>query len=76
MYAADVPTKHLDTLGDAIKAKMSKIVREEGIDMERMSLLIRRDKRKLLNSMESNVSGVLSDVVIGGELVSITSGRC
>lgn len=67
MYASDVPTKHLETLGDAIKAKMSKIVREEGIDMERMSLLIRRDKRKLLNSMESNVSGVLSDVVIGGE---------
>ena len=67
-YASDVPAKHLHTLGDAIKAKLGKIVREEGIDMERMSLVIRRDKRKLLNSMESNVSGILADAVIGGKI--------
>ena len=66
-YASDVPAKHLETLGDAIKEKLSKIVKEEGIDMERMGLVIRRDKRKLLNSMESNVSGILADAVIGGE---------
>jgi len=67
-YASDVPAKHLETLGDAIKEKLSKIVKEEGIDMERMGLVIRRDKRKLLNSMESNVSGILADAVIGGAL--------
>jgi len=69
-YASDVPAKHLETLGDAIKDKLSKIVKEEGIDMERMGLVIRRDKRKLLNSMESNVSGILADAVIGGRSIN------
>ena len=68
-YASDVPAKHLDTIGGMIRDKMGKIVSDEGIDMDRMASVIRRDKRKLLNSMESSVSAVLSDAVIGGECV-------
>lgn len=68
-YASDVPAKHLHTLGGAIKDKLRKIVDSEGIDMQRMSLVIRRDKRKLLNSMESGVSSILADAVIGGEAI-------
>jgi Zn-dependent M16 (insulinase) family peptidase len=63
----DVPTKHLNDIADLVRAKLAKVVKEEGIDMERMAMIIRRDKRKLLNYMETSVSSVLSDAVIGGE---------
>jgi hypothetical protein len=62
----DVPTKHLMTMGQMLVDKMRRIVVEEGIDMVRIELVLRMDKRKLLEQMESDVSGVLSDVVIGG----------
>jgi hypothetical protein len=35
--------------------------------MERLGLVLRRSKRKLLEYMETNVSGVLSDVIIAGK---------
>lgn len=63
----DVPTKHLNDIADLVRAKLANIVKQEGIDMDRMSMIIRRDKRKLLNYMETSVSSVLSDAVIGGE---------
>lgn len=67
MAMFDVPAKHLNDIADLIRAKLAKIVKEEGIDMERMGMIMRRDKRKLLNIMETSVSSVLSDAVIGGE---------
>lgn len=67
MAMFDVPAKHLNDIADLIRAKLAKIVKEESIDMERMGLIMRRDKRKLLNIMETSVSSVLSDAVIGGE---------
>jgi Zn-dependent M16 (insulinase) family peptidase len=63
----DVPTKHLNDIADLIRAKMAKIVKEGGIDMDRMAMILRRDKRKILNSMETSVSDSLSNAVIGGE---------
>jgi Zn-dependent M16 (insulinase) family peptidase len=71
----DVPFKHLETLPVEVREKLAKIVNEEGIDMERMGLVIRRDKRKLLNSMESNVSGILADAVIGDFLYGDINGK-
>ena len=68
MYLTDVPVKHLETLSGDVIAKLKAIV-AAGIDMDRMSRVIRRDKRKLLNMMETSVSDVLSDAVIGGELM-------
>jgi hypothetical protein len=64
--AWDVPTKHLEALGKMLVDKMRAIAQDEGIDMERLGLVLRRSKRKLLEYMETNVSGVLSDVVIAG----------
>jgi len=66
-YIQDIPVKHLDTIQGMIHDKMKSILDKEGIDMERMGLVLRRDKRKLLNYMETSVSSVLSDAVIGGE---------
>lgn len=74
-YISDVPVKHLERIADMVKTKMAS-VSEEGIDMERMGLVLRRDRRKLLNNMETSISQVLVDVVIGGESVSRVVLRC
>lgn len=63
----DVPTKHLNDIADLVRAKLAKIVKEEGIDMERMALILRRDVRKIINTMETSVSDSLSNAVIGGK---------
>lgn len=67
-FISDVPMKHLEKMKDMVMEKMGKIAKEEGIDMGKMEMWIRRDKRKLLNSMETSVSGTLADCAIGGEL--------
>ena len=64
---SDVPAKHLQTVGDLVKEKLKTILEKEGLDMERMGLVLRRDRRKLLNYMETSVSSVLADAIIGGE---------
>lgn len=64
---SDVPTKHLNELPQLFFDKLKKIVNEEGIDMTRMASILRREKRAMLNRMETSVSSVLADVVIQGE---------
>lgn len=76
MVIYDVPAKHLNDIADLVKAKLAKIVKHEGIDMERMGLILRRDKRKLLNVMETSVSSVLADAVIGGEISFVSHDSC
>ncbi|GFZ50626.1 hypothetical protein JCM24511_08384 [Saitozyma sp. JCM 24511] len=73
--AWDVPTKHLEALGKMLVDKMRAIAQDEGIDMERLGLVLRRSKRKLLEYMETNVSGVLSDVVIADFLYGDSRGK-
>lgn len=64
---SDVPTKHLMDVGEMVKKKLKNIVEEEGIDMTRMEMVLRRAKRKMLNYMETSVTEVLCDAVVGGE---------
>lgn len=68
-FVPDVPVKYGEKMTEMIVEKMRKIVQDEGIDMEKMGLVIRRDKRRLLNAMETSVSSVLADGAIGGELL-------
>lgn len=65
-FIADVPVKYGEKMTGMMVDKLKKIVNEEGIDMEKMALVIRRDKRKLLDGMETSVSSVLADCAIGG----------
>ncbi|KAK4688517.1 presequence protease, partial [Tremellales sp. Uapishka_1] len=74
-YISDVPAKHLMEIGPLLKAKLQKIVDQEGIDMERMGLVLRRDKRKMLNRMETSITDVLCDAVIGDFLYGDKDGR-
>ena len=64
---SDVPTKHLETIGVAVRRRLDEIAKDEGIDMERMGMVLRREKRRLLSSTETNVSSVLADRVISGK---------
>lgn len=46
VYIGSVPTEHLDSLPDKLKASLTRIC-DEGIDMERMKMLINRDERQV-----------------------------
>lgn len=74
-YISDVPMKHLDTMRDLFMDKLKTIVQEGKIDMDKMGLLIRRDKRKLLNGMETGISSTLADAAIGGESILDVADR-
>lgn len=67
-FIADVPVKYGEKMIGMVVDKLKKIVSDEGIDMEKMALIIRRDKRKLLDGMETSVSSTLADCAIGGKL--------
>lgn len=45
IYVGSVPSKHLDTFDERLKASLLRII-EEGIDMDRMSMVIDRDERQ------------------------------
>ncbi|WVR06565.1 hypothetical protein IAU60_003596 [Kwoniella sp. DSM 27419] len=72
---SDVPAKHLETIADKFREKLGKVAAEEGIDMERMGRVLRRDKRKLLDYMESRATDVLADAVIGDFLYGEKDGK-
>ena len=76
MYMADVPSKHLHTLPDLVKAKLRKIVEQDGIDMVRMAMILRMEKRKLLEVMETNMSSALAEAVIGGKMAFTPIVQC
>lgn len=46
VYIGSVPTEHLDSLPDKLKASLTRIC-DEGIDMERMKMIINRDERQV-----------------------------
>lgn len=62
-----VPKKHLIEMPELVKAKLKKIVATEGVDMERMSRVLRRERRQTLNKVESNIPSALCDAVVQGE---------
>lgn len=49
IYIGSVPTEHLDTFDTKLKASFERIV-EEGIDVERMSMVISRDERQVYHT--------------------------
>ena len=46
IYVGSVPTEHLDTFDTKLKASFQRIAKE-GIDMERMAMVINRDERQV-----------------------------
>ena len=46
VYIGSVPTEHLESMPDKLKASLTRIC-DEGIDMERMEMIINRDERQV-----------------------------
>ena len=46
IYVGSVPSEHLDTFDEKLKASLERIVKE-GVDMERMLMVINRDERQV-----------------------------
>jgi hypothetical protein len=52
IYVGSVPTKHIHDFNEKLKASLERIVRE-GIDMDRMSMILNRDERQVNGTLES-----------------------
>lgn len=46
IYIGSVPTEHLDTFDERLRASLKKIA-DEGLDMDRMAMVINRDERQV-----------------------------
>lgn len=46
IYIGSIPTEHIDDFDSKLKASLRRIV-SEGIDMERMAMVINRDERQV-----------------------------
>lgn len=68
-YISSVPFAELDTLGPRFRKALARIV-DEGIDMSRMKSLLERQALQLFESMETDASEVLSQVVVTGSSAS------
>ncbi|GAB5591544.1 hypothetical protein Unana1_06444 [Umbelopsis nana] len=51
---ANVPEEELEELVPMLFDTLNRVIEEEGIDMDRMNTIIRREKLKLLNNIETN----------------------
>lgn len=47
IYIGSIPTDQLESFPGKLKASLKRIADEEGIDMERMQVLINRDERQV-----------------------------
>ncbi|WVO17244.1 hypothetical protein L204_104936 [Cryptococcus depauperatus] len=74
IFIYDVPMRRLEQIEGLFKAKLKNIVEKEGIDMDRMQRILKRDERRLSDYMESFVSSVLSKAIIGDFLYGDKDG--
>ncbi|KAJ7597129.1 Metalloenzyme, LuxS/M16 peptidase-like protein [Mycena floridula] len=73
IYIGSVPTEHLEDFATMFKGSLTRIV-AEGIDMERMSMVINRDERQLRSKLESTKGDTFSDTVISDFLYGAEDG--
>ncbi|KAI0375392.1 hypothetical protein BV20DRAFT_960528 [Pilatotrama ljubarskyi] len=63
VYVGSIPTEHLDTFDEKLKASLRRVA-DEGLDMERMAMVINRDERQLRSKVESSQGDTFSGNVI------------
>ncbi|KAF8216136.1 Metalloenzyme, LuxS/M16 peptidase-like protein [Mycena galopus ATCC 62051] len=73
IYVGSVPTELLDEFDSKLKASLRRIV-AEGIDMERMAMVINRDERQLRSKLESSKGDTFSSTVITDFLYGAEDG--
>jgi Zn-dependent M16 (insulinase) family peptidase len=72
-YFSSVPTEKLDTLDRELVTLLEKI-RSEGIDMTRIALVLKRDRLKLLASLETKPADSFADAIIADMLYGRRDG--
>lgn len=72
-YFSSVPSDQLDRLDQQFVDLLSSIV-QEGIDMERMHMVIKRDKLKVLSQLETKPADSFADLLITDFLYGNRSG--
>ncbi|KAE9411017.1 hypothetical protein BT96DRAFT_952834 [Gymnopus androsaceus JB14] len=73
IYIGSVPTEHLDTFDQKLKASLQRIVKE-GIDMDRMAMVINREERQLRSKLESAKGDTFSGTIITDHLYGAENG--
>ena len=63
IYVGSVPVEHLASFPDRLRASLARIA-EEGLDMERMAMVINRDERQLRSKIESSKGDAFSTTII------------
>lgn len=63
IYVGSVPVEHLASFPDRLRASLTRIA-EDGLDMERMAMVINRDERQLRSSIESSKGDAFSKTII------------
>ena len=46
VYIGSIPTEHIDAFDEKLKASLQRVA-DEGLDMERMAMVINRDERQV-----------------------------
>jgi len=52
IYVGSIPTEHLGSFNEKLKVSFERIVKE-GIDMERMAMVLNRDERQVIKTPQS-----------------------
>ncbi|KAG8934409.1 hypothetical protein FRC02_010043 [Tulasnella sp. 418] len=73
VYFGSVPTEHLSTLDEKFRKSLQNIAKD-GIDMERMRVILKRERLKLMNSIEAGGGDVFAMGVIGDFLYGAKDG--
>ncbi|KAI0778573.1 Metalloenzyme, LuxS/M16 peptidase-like protein [Trametes elegans] len=73
IYVGSVPTEHLDTFDEKLKASLRRVA-DEGFDMDRMAMVINRDERQLRSKVESSQGDTFSGNVITDHLYGAEDG--
>ncbi|THV04852.1 hypothetical protein K435DRAFT_774162 [Dendrothele bispora CBS 962.96] len=73
IYIGSVPVAHLDTFDRKLKESLKRIVKQ-GIDMDRMQMVINRDERQLRSKLESAKGDTFSGTIIADFLYGAEDG--
>ena len=63
IYVGSVPVEHLASFPEKLRASLARVA-EDGLDMERMAMVINRDERQLRSRIEAAKGDVFSSTVI------------
>lgn len=73
VYISDVPAEHLESIDGMVKAALKRIA-DEGVDMDRMRMVLQRERRQNLHNLETSPGGVVSQAVISDLLYGSSTG--